>query len=163
MSKTLPYKINWKTNTVYVSKRLQDGANQMGTDDFDTMRRLQELNMPIKYQEIHRKPKVPKWSYARMERYVEKLENADKWKAEYQTMKDTSSHGETWSWFRKNFIQVDGKGRRILPTFTADGKIVVPPTAKPAPASNITPISQKATGNGAKTDQNADAPAEKRA
>lgn len=160
MKKNREYEINFATNSITVSKKLLDGATQMGTDAFGTMRQLQEMKMPIAVETINRKPKVPKWSYARMDKYVEKVENADKWKAEYQTMKETSSHGETWSWFRKNFIQVDGKGRRILPTFTADGKIVVPPTAKPAPANNLTLINQKATANGTKTEPNAGAPTE---
>lgn len=157
MSKS-PYTINWKTKTIRVSKKFQDSANQLGTDAFDTMCQLQALNMPIEYQEIHRKPKVSKWSYKRMERYVKRVENADKWEAEYFAMKETATHGEVWSWFRRNFIRVDSKGRRILPTFTADGKIRVP-----APIANITPIAQKTTVDSAKTEPNEDTPAAKRA
>jgi len=159
MKKTMPYKINWKTNTIYVSKRLQDAANQMGTNEFDTMRRLQELNMPIEYQEIHRKPKYPKWKYEKMEMYLDKVENAEVWKKKYYALKDTSSHGEVWSWFRKTFFRFDKKGRRITPTFTNDHKFVVP---QPKPTdSKITHIGAKAAANGAKTEPNADTPAAK--
>ena len=74
-------------------------------------------------------------------------------------MKETSTHGEVWSWFKKNFIRFDKKGRRILPIFTKDHKFIVPPVLP----DNITRIGEKAASNGAKTEPNADVPAEKRA
>lgn len=161
MKKTMPYKINWKTNTIYVSKRLQDAANQMGTDDFEIMRQLQDLNMPIEYQEIHRKPKYPKWKYEKMEKYLDKVENAEEWKKKYYAMKETSTHGETWSWFKKTFFRFDKKGRRITPAFTKDHRFVVP---QPLPADKkVTPINAKAGANGAKTEPNADASAKESA
>jgi len=161
MKKNREYEINFATNSITVSRRLLDGATQMGTDAFETMRQLQEMDMPIVVETINRKPKNSKWSYARMEKYVEKVENADTWKAKYQTIKDTSTHGETWTWFRQNFIRVDKKGRRIPPSFTPDGKIVVPPVEKASSSNNITPISQKTPSNGAKTEPNVAIPATK--
>ena len=158
MKKNREYEINFESNTIIVSKKLLDAATQMGTDAFETMRRLQEMKMPIVVEAIHRKPKVHKWSYEHMEQYLNHVENGEEWKKKYDAMKETSTHGETWSWFRKNFIRVDKNGRRIMPTFTKDHRFVVP---QPLPADNITPIKVKVAANGAKAEPNAATPAAK--
>ena len=159
MKKNRDYEINFATNSIIVSKRLLDGATQMNTDAFNTMCQLQEMNMPIAVETIHRKPKYPKWKYEKMEKYLDKVENADEWKKKYYSMKETSSHGETWSWFKKTFIRFDKKGRRIIPAFTKDHKFAVP---QPLPTDNkVTSISAKAAANGAKTEPKVDTPASK--
>ena len=159
MKKNREYEINFKSNTITVSKKLLDAATQMDTDAFGTMRRLQEMKMPIVVEAIQRKPKVPKWKYEKMEKYLDNVDNSDEWKKKYYAMKETSTHGETWSWFRKNFIRVDSKGRRITPAFTKDHKFAVP---QPLPTdNNITHIGAKAAANSAKTEPKAATPAAK--
>ena len=149
MKKNQSYEVNFATKTVTVTRKFLQDASQMGTDAFDTMRQLQELNMPIVVQEIHRKPKIAKWTFARMERYLLNVENSEKWTADYTALKQSASHAEVWSWFKSNFIQVDEKGKRIAPKLNDDHRIIVMPKA------NVTPITAKVTAENAKT--NADA------
>ena len=149
MKKNQNYEVNFATNTITITRKFLQEASQMGTEAFDTMRQLQALNMPITVQEIHRKPKIAKWTFARMERYLLNVENSEKWTADYTALKQSASHAEVWSWFKSNFIQVDEKGKRIAPKLNDDHRIVVMPKA------NVTPITTKVTVESAKT--NADA------
>ena len=127
MRKNQNYEINFATKTITVTKKFLQEASQMGTDAYDKMRQLQELNMPIAVQEIHRKPKVAKWTFARMERYLTNVENSEKWIADYTTLKQSASHAEVWGWFKSNFIRVDEKGKRIAPKLNDNHKIIVMP------------------------------------
>ncbi len=136
MKKNQNYEINFATNTITVTKKFLQEASQMGTDAFTQMRQLQELDMPIAVQEIHRKPKIAKWSYARMERYLTNVEDSTDWTADYSALKVSASHAELWAWFKSNFIEVDDKGKRVAPKFNKDHKIIV----KAKKDDNVTPI-----------------------
>lgn len=137
MKKNQNYEINFATNTITVTRKFLQDASQMGTDAFETMRQLQELNMPIAVQEIHRKPKVAKWTFARMERYLLNVENSEKWTADYTVLKQSASHAEVWSWFKSNFIQIDEKGKRIAPKLNDNHKIIVMPKPEVLPAQAV--------------------------
>ena len=143
MKKNQNYEINFATKTITVTKKFLQDASQIGTDAFDTMRQLQELNMPIAVQEIHRKPKVAKWTYARMERYLNNVEDSAKWKADYDALKESVSHAEVWGWFKSNFIQVDKKGKRIAPKLNDDHKIIVMPKPEALSAQAIIDTKKK--------------------
>lgn len=140
MKKNQNYEINFATNTITVTRKFLQEASQMGTDAFTQMRQLQELNMPIAVQEIHRKPKIAKWSFERMERYLKNVQDSEKWTADYTAMKESASHAEVWGWFKSNFIQVDKKGRRIAPILNENHKIIVMPKAN---TSTVKSISEK--------------------
>lgn len=155
MKKNQNYEINFATNTITVTRKFLQEASQMGTDAFTQMRQLQELNMPIAVQEIHRKPKIAKWSFERMERYLKNVQDSEKWTADYTAMKESASHAEVWAWFKSNFIQVDEKGKRIAPKLNDNHKIIVMPKA------SVTPINKKATTNSTETEPNAETPAVK--
>ena len=157
MKKSHEYEINFATNTITVTRKFLQEASQIGTDAFTKMRQLQELNMPIAVQEIHRKPKVAKWTFARMERYLLNVEDSEKWTADYTALKQSASHAEVWGWFKSNFIRVDRKGNRIAPKLTSDHKIMVLPKAE----NNVTPINKKATESSANVEPNAESPAVK--
>ena len=137
MKKNQNYEINFATKTITVTKKFLEAASQMGTDAFAEMLQLQALNMPIAVQEIHRKPKIAKWSYERMERYLDNVQDSEKWSADYKAMKESTSHAEVWGWFKDNFIQVDKKGKRIAPKLNENHKIIVMPKV------NVTSISQR--------------------
>ena len=67
MKKNHEYEINFATKTITVTKQFREGASQIGTEAFKTMKELLALNMTIVEREIKRKPpKVKKWSYAEM-------------------------------------------------------------------------------------------------
>ena len=140
MKKNQNYDINFVTKTITVTRKFLQEASQMGTDAFTQMRQLQELNMPIAVQEIHRKPKIAKWTFARMERYLKNVQDSEKWTADYTAMKESASHAEVWAWFKNTFIQVDKKGKRIAPKLNDNHKIIVMPKAN---ASTVKSISEK--------------------
>lgn len=157
MKKNQNYEINFATKTITVTKKFLEAASQMGTDAFAEMLQLQALNMPIAVQEIHRKPKIAKWSYERMERYLDNVQDSEKWSADYKAMKESTSHAEVWGWFKDTFIQVDKKGKRIAPKLNEEHKIIVMPKA------SVTPINKKSDASDTKTDSNAETPVKKRA
>ncbi len=153
MKKSQNYEINFATNTITVTKKFLQDASQMGSDAFNDMRKLQELNMPIAVQEIHRKPKIAKWTYKRMERYLKNVEDGEKWIADYTALKESACHAEVWSWFKSNFIQVDKDGKRIAPKLNNNHKIVVMQNVD----NHVTPFSKKVVetaDSGAKTESN---------
>lgn len=128
MKKSQSYAINFVTNTITVTKQFREEASQMGTEAFKTMKDLLALNMTIVEREIKRKsPKVPKWSYAEMRNYLEQVENSESWLADFEALKKAVAHGVVWSWFKSNFSPVDEKGKRIVPTMSANHRIVVMP------------------------------------
>ena len=137
MKKNQNYEINFATNTITITRKFLQEASQMGTDAFTQMRQLQELNMPIAVQEIHRKPKIAKWTFARMERYLKNVQDSEKWTADYTAMKESASHAEVWAWFKSNFIQVDEKGKRIAPKLNDNHKIIVMPKHNVTTAQDI--------------------------
>ncbi len=140
MKKNQNYEINFVTKTITVTRKFLQDASQMGTEAYEAMLQLQELNMPIAVQEIHRKPKIAKWSFERMERYLKNVQDSEKWTADYTAMKESASHAEVWAWFKSNFIQVDKKGKRIAPKLNENHKIIVMPKAN---ASTVKSISEK--------------------
>ena len=127
MKKNQNYEVNFATKTVTVTRKFLQEASQMNTKAYETMLALQELNMPIVVQEIHRKPKIAKWTFVRMERYLLNVEDSEKWTADYTALKQSASHAEVWSWFKSNFIRVDEKGKRIAPKLNSNHRIVVMP------------------------------------
>ena len=138
MKKNQDYEINFATNTIIVTKKFLRDAGQMGTDAFTKMRQLQELKMPIAVREIHRKPKVAKWTYKRMERYLMNIDTSkNDWIADYATLKESVSHAEVWAWFKSNFIQVNEKGKRIAPKLNENHKIIVMPMHNATTAQDI--------------------------
>ena len=150
MKKNQNYEINFATKTIIVTKKFLQEASQMGTDAFAEMLQLQALNMPIAVQEIHRKPKIAKWSCERMERYLKHVENSAKWSADYKALKESASHAELWGWFKDTIIEVDEKGYRVAPKLNDKHEIMVPEKNK---KDKVTPIS----ANGTDTEEEAEA------
>lgn len=125
MKKNQNYEINFATKTITVTKKFLQDASQMGTDAFTEMIKLQELGMPIAVQEIHRKPKVAKWTYERMESFLNNVDTSKyDWMADYEALKESVSHAEVWAWFKLNFVRVDKNGKRITPTLNKEHKIL---------------------------------------
>ena len=147
MKKSAPYEINFVTKTITVTKQFREEASQMGTNAFDKMKNLLELNMTIVEREIKRKsPKVRKWSYAEMGNYLAQVEDSEKWLADFEILKKAVAYGVVWSWFKSNFNPTDAKGKRITPTMNANHKIVVMPNANaPKALEIIDKANEKAT------------------
>ena len=137
MKKNQNYEINFVTKTITVTKQFRENASQMNTEAFKTMQDLLALNMTIVEREIKRKsPKVPKWSYKEMGDYLARVEDSEKWLADFETLKKAVKHGVVWSWFKSNFNPVDAKGKRITPKLR-NHKIIVMPNPDAPSAQEI--------------------------
>lgn len=102
MKKNQNYEINFVTNTITVTKQFLQDASQMGTEAFNQMLQLQELDMPISVREIKRKKTGPMWSFERMEFYLDHVENGAEYRKQYDALRG-NSRATVWAWFRKNF------------------------------------------------------------
>jgi len=103
MKKNYQYEINFAANTIVVTKRFLQAASQIGTTEFATMTQLRALNMPITVREIHRIQKETRWSYARIEGYLQNVVDSENYLADYAAVKKSCGYMGTWGWFKKNF------------------------------------------------------------
>ena len=88
MKKNAPYEINFTTNTIIVTKRFREAASIIGTPEFNIMVELRKLNMPITERIIKRTNKNGRWSIARMENYIRNVDDADRYMADFNTVRD---------------------------------------------------------------------------
>lgn len=140
MKKNQNYEINFATKTITVSKKFLQEASQMGTSAFTQMIDLQKLGMTICVKEINRTKRAEdKWSYKEMERYLAKVSDSEKWKADYDTLKSATSHPVVWQWFKTTFPIRDNKGKRIVPKMDENHNIIVGPWTK-ASQDNVNAI-----------------------
>lgn len=131
MKKNQNYEINFATNTITVSKKFLAAASVMGTDAYKEMLKLQKHGMPIGVKAIHRgKAKEKKWSFKRMEHYLENVTESDKWMADYKTLKEATCHPVVWNWFKSTFHILDDKKKNRVPEMNEDHKIIVGPWTK---------------------------------
>ena len=121
MKKHADYEINFATNTITVTKRFLAAASEMGGDAYETMKKLRDLGMTICVKEIHRGPcKENRYSYKRMERFLENVEDPN-YLAEFKVRKETTSYMAVWTWFKKSFPNYQN------PEFNDNHKIMVVP------------------------------------
>ena len=109
MKKSQRYSINFATNTITVTKAFLEGASQMGTKDYNTMLELRNLNMRIVPEVVRHPNRKASWTFAKMERYLEKFGNAET-KAKYAEVKASKPYPSVWSWFVATFPEYR-KGR----------------------------------------------------
>ena len=122
MKKNAPYEINFTTNTIIVTKRFREAASIIGTPEFNIMVELRKLNMPITERIIKRTNKNGRWSIARMENYIRNVDDADRYMADFNTVRDGVGYMKVWAWFKKTFPNY-----AATPELNDDHKIVVTP------------------------------------
>ena len=122
MRKNAQYEINFATNTIIVTKRFREAASLIGTPEFKTMTELRKLNMPITERVITRANKGGRWSFARMESFIRNVDDADRYMADFNTVRDGVSYMKVWAWFKKTFPNY-----AATPELNEDHKIVVTP------------------------------------
>ena len=105
MKKNQQYEINFASNTVIVTKAFLQAASQTDTPEFNQMMKLRALNMPITVREIRRKSDN-RWSYARMENYIQCVENSEKYYGDYRAVRKAQGYLRTWRWFKKTLDSV---------------------------------------------------------
>lgn len=122
MKKNAQYEINFATNTIVVTKRFREAASIIGTPEFSTMIELRKLNMPITERIIKRTAKSDRWCIARMEKYIRNVDEADRYMADFNTLREGVGYMKVWAWFKKTFPNY-----AATPELNEDHKIVVTP------------------------------------
>ncbi len=112
MKKNQKYAIDFASNTVTVTKAFLEGASQMGTKDYNTMMELRTLNMRIVPEVVRHPNRKASWTFAKMERYLDKFGNAET-KAKYAELKASKPYPSVWSWFVATYPDYR-KGRKTV-------------------------------------------------
>ena len=103
-----PYSIDFTTNTITVTKKFLEQASMMGSEAFNIMTQLRQMNMTI-ITKAPTKRKNTQLTYSKMEKFISLLEEADKYKAEFAAVKNESTaqnmpYAYVQKWFKKTFL-----------------------------------------------------------
>ena len=102
-----PYAIDFTTNTVTVTKKFLEAAQMIGTPEFNTMMQIREMGMTI-ISKAPAKKKNTKLTYDKMQKYINLLDEAEKYQAEFERVQIESlaydaSYAYVLKWFKKTF------------------------------------------------------------
>ena len=107
MRKQNGYQINFTTNTVTVTRRFLEAAGRIGTEEFNTMLKLREMNLTI-VMKTPAKKKSSALTYAKMQKFISHLDEADKYQAMFDAIREESlgmpaPYKHVVAWFHKMF------------------------------------------------------------
>lgn len=107
MRKQNGYQINFATNTVTVTRRFLEAAGRIGTEEFNTMLKLREMNLTI-VMKTPAKKKSSALTYAKMQKFISHLDEADKYQAMFDAVREESlgmpaPYKHVVAWFHKTF------------------------------------------------------------
>ena len=102
-----PYAIDFTTNTVTVTKKFLEATQMIGTPEFNTMMQIREMGMTI-ITKAPAKKKNTKLTYDKMQKYINLLDEAEKYQAEFErvqieSLAYDSSYAYVLKWFKKTF------------------------------------------------------------
>jgi len=102
-----PYEINFVTNTITVTAAFRKAAGQIGSPEFSVMLQLRGMNMDIVEKTVPKR-KNTQITYKMMEKYIELLDEAEQYKAEFAAVKkESKSHKGQYNyvagWFKERF------------------------------------------------------------
>lgn len=120
------YQINFVTNTVTVTRKFQEASSQIGTEEFNIMMQLRQMNLTIVVKAPVKK-KSAALTYAKMQKFISCLDEADKYQHMFDAIREESKgmpnpYQHVVSWFHQTFPKY-GK----LPEHDADMRIVNTP------------------------------------
>ena len=120
------YQINFVTNTVTVTRKFLEDASLIGTDAFNIMLQLRQMNLTIVVKAPAKK-KNKTLTYAKMQKFISCLDEAEKYQAMFDAVREESKGMPTpyqyvVSWFKATFPKY-GK----LPEHNTDMQIVNTP------------------------------------
>lgn len=120
------YQINFVTNTVTVTRKFQEAASQIGTEEFNIMMQLRQMNLTIVVKAPVKK-KSAALTYAKMQKFISCLDEADKYQRMFDAIREESKgmpnpYQHVVSWFHQTFPKY-GK----LPEHDAEMRIVNTP------------------------------------
>lgn len=101
-----PYAIDFTTNTVAITKKFKEAASMIGTEEFNTMMQLRQMNLTI----VTKAPakKKSKLTYDKMKKYIALLDEAEKYQTEFDAaLKESKAYDASYAyvlkWFKKTF------------------------------------------------------------
>ena len=102
-----PYAIDFTTNTVTVTKKFLEAAQMIGTPEFNTMMKIREMGMTI-ITKAPAKKKNTKLTYDKMQKYINLLDEAEKYQKEFdavlvESKAYDSAYAYVLKWFKKTF------------------------------------------------------------
>lgn len=110
MTKTIKgYKIDFKTNTITVTKAFMKKAEQLNAPEFKTMMELRALGMEIVEKAApKRKNTVHRATYKQMKTFISCITDADRYMAEFEvvrlaSLKDANPYETVRNWFETTF------------------------------------------------------------
>ena len=120
------YQINFVTNTVTVTRKFQEASSQIGTEEFNIMKQLHEMNLTILVKTPNKK-KSTALTYAKMQKFISCLDEADKYQTMFDAVRKESKgmpapYKYVVSWFHNTFPKYGQ-----LPEHDADMRIVNTP------------------------------------
>lgn len=136
MKKGLNYAVNFRENTVTITKQFEEKASQWGSTENNLMKEFQAYGLRIVLET--RKPRTPKktdkskpslLTYAMMEAYIRMLDVADEMLSEFEVVRETAKSRRNRQqyvndWFRKTFPRYDA-----IPELDDENRIVYNPNA----------------------------------
>ena len=136
MKKGLNYAVNFRENTVTITKQFEEKASQWGSDENDLMKEFQAYGLRIVLET--RKPRASKktdkskpslLTYAMMEAYIRMLDVADEMLSEFEAVREAAKSRRNRQqyvndWFRKTFPCYDA-----IPELDDENRIVYNPNA----------------------------------
>lgn len=136
MKKGLNYAVNFRENTVTITKQFEERASQWGSTENNLMKEFQAYGLRIVLET--RKPRTPKkndkskpslLTYAMMEAYIRMLDVADEMLSEFEVVRETAKSRRNRQqyvndWFRKTFPRYDA-----IPELDDENRIVYNPNA----------------------------------
>lgn len=136
MKKGLNYAVNFRENTVTITKQFEEKASQWDSAENDLMKEFQAYGLRIVLET--RKPRTSKktdkskpslLTYAMMEAYIRMLDVADEMLSEFEAVREAAKSRRNRQqyvndWFRKTFPCYDA-----IPELDDENRIVYNPNA----------------------------------
>ena len=120
------YSIDFVSNTVTITRKFRDAASQLNTPEFNIMNQLREMNLTILVKAPNKK-KSTALTYAKMQKFISCLDEADKYQTMFDTVRKESKgmpapYKYVVSWFYNTFPKYGQ-----MPEHDADMRIVNTP------------------------------------
>lgn len=120
------YSIDFVSNTVTITRKFRDAASQLNTPEFNIMNQLREMNLIILVKAPNKK-KSTALTYAKMQKFISCLDEADKYQTMFDAVRKESKgmpapYKYVVSWFYNTFPKYGQ-----MPEHDADMRIVNTP------------------------------------
>lgn len=127
-TKNVGYTINWKTNTVSMTKKFASEASEYGTTAYDALMDLRKSGFRIEVRETPKRKACPtRITFAKMKQYLSRLTDADERIAEIDAIIAAGkAQKNQYEYVRQWFILNYPNFRDVNPLMNEKHQIVAP-------------------------------------